>query len=910
MFCKGFLTLVCMWWFANVQSQNHKNLLDIYKLRIETENLNLYEKKQLFGRLIQGKENKVDQDKLAHIYDHLLRLFYRENIDISIDYALKIKAIGELNGFTDEFYLKNDKNLVQLYSMKSMHHKAIYYGKQFLIKHSRETTLQAKVYRIIGGSYSDLGDFNEAISYCNMAIYIFKKLGDLEEEGRTIINLLETYVNIGTKAFEGNVFKLLERFDEISNKHQFLKKEILKKELNTGAFYDNIKDYENAKIGYKKSLKLSYELSDSLNLFNSLNNLGIVYRKEHKLSLAKVMFNKASLYIKQYNELKAVLFNNLADVYKAEENYTKALVLYNTAIAEFLQINDNHVFYLPSEEVLSTVENKVDLLGYLVDKANLLLLLKEDRHLQLALKLYALCDQIVDTIYFESREDFSKLFWREKASDIYLNATEISYLLDKPEDAFYYIEKSKALLLLENITNNKAKTLARLPSNIIEKEYILLNTLKETEKELLSAKKRTLSSQKIDSLKNEIFSKNQNYANFIDSLEISYPRYYSFKKKVTVFDATMVQQSLKNSDIVLQYKFDQDKGFLVLITKTTKDVFELQNVAHIHELIDKYNHLLRVPFVNHKDRYYYKDISHELYLSLFPFTKSKLNSITDKKLIIIPDGKLNYIPFEPLVTDSVQGLEKSYLINFCDVSYAYSYSSLNLAHQHNYKKDFFAIYPSLFKDSMLSALPISEKDILNIESILNTSMISNEEATKQRFLEEYGGSKVIHISTHSGVLNDKPWIAFNDQKLMLNDIYFKNQKANLVVLSACKTSHGKLKKGEGVMSISRAFINSGSNSVISSLWNINQQSTNEIISRFYSNLKASKSKSEALRESKIAYLKAHQNTSEASPFYWSSLILTGSTEPIFKSYNAVLLYALIVILLLIIITLIIRIIKK
>ena len=63
-----------MWWFANVQSQNHKNLLDIYKLRIETENLNLYEKKQLFGRLIQGKENKVDQDKLAHIYDHLLRL--------------------------------------------------------------------------------------------------------------------------------------------------------------------------------------------------------------------------------------------------------------------------------------------------------------------------------------------------------------------------------------------------------------------------------------------------------------------------------------------------------------------------------------------------------------------------------------------------------------------------------------------------------------------------------------------------------------------------------------------------------------------------------------------------------------------------------------------------------------------
>ena len=132
--------------------------------------------------------------------------------------------------------------------MKSMHHKAIYYGKQFLIKHSRETTLQAKVYRIIGGSYSDLGDFNEAISYCNMAIYIFKKLGDLEEEGRTIINLLETYVNIGTKAFEGNVFKLLERFDEISNKHQFLKR--------LDSYYDLKHDYkEEAQIDTAQLLK-------------------------------------------------------------------------------------------------------------------------------------------------------------------------------------------------------------------------------------------------------------------------------------------------------------------------------------------------------------------------------------------------------------------------------------------------------------------------------------------------------------------------------------------------------------------------------------------------------------------------------------------------------------------------------
>ena len=179
----------------------------------------------------------------------------------------------------------------------------------------------------------------------------------------------------------------------------------------------------------------------------------------------------------------------------------------------------------------------------------------------------------------------------------------------------------------------------------------------------------------------------------------------------------------------------------------------------------------------------------------------------------------------------------------------------------------------------------SEDDVSTIETIFDTQMISEENATKQRFLNEYGKSKVVHVSTHGGILNNKPWISFNDEKLMLNDIYFNNQKANLVVLSACKTSHGEHKKGEGVMSIARAFINSGSKSVVSSLWDINQQSTNEIITTFYTKIKEGNSKSEALRNAKLAYIKNHKNTSEASPFYWSSLVLTGDTSSVFASYK-------------------------
>ncbi|OUR98140.1 hypothetical protein A9Q86_13855 [Flavobacteriales bacterium 33_180_T64] len=871
-------------------SQNHKTPLENYKSLTKNEKVDSYEKKKILDSLIHGREDRVDQDKLAQIYHELLRSFYKKNIDFSIDYALKIKAISQsVDIIKNDFYLKNDKNLVYFYYKKGMYHKSVFHGQEFLKKYPIETVKQAVVYRVLGNSYNELGDFNEAISHYNKAIFIFKEHQEIKEEGRTLINLLRTHVEIDNGLFKEDVFELLKRFDEISKECQFSKNEILKKELNAGVFYDNIEDYKKAKIRYTKSLELSKELSDSLSICQSLINLGIVNRKEHEFKESRRLFNSAIPYTKYNSEKKASLYNNLADLYKEEKNYEQALIYYNNAITEFLQIKKTNVFDVLSIEAFNLIENKVDLLGYIIDKANLLLLIAEDeeqgKYLQLALKLYALSDQIVDVIYFESREDFSKLFWRKEASNFYLNATEIAYQLNDPKKAFYYIEKSKALLLLENITNSKAKTLAKLPGNLIDREYNLLSEIKKTEDKLSYSKPFTVNKLLVDSLKNEIFSKKQKYTHFIDSLEIAYPSYYSYKKRIMVFDSKMVQESLKANEIVLQYKFNSNKGFVVLITKSSEEIFRLENITQIHEILDQYIDLVSKPFVDHKDQQYFKTISNKLYLNLLPFLKNNKDFYINKKVIIIPDTRLHYIPFESLVTSKKLDLTESYLLNFCDISYAYSYSSLRVSYDEKFKKDFFAISPVSFKDLSLSSLFVTEKDIANIEAILNVNIVSEEDATKQRFLNEYGTSKVVHISTHGGVLNNKPWISFNDEKLMLSDIYFKNKKANLVVLSACKTSHGEIKKGEGVMSIARAFINSGSRSVVSSLWDINQQSTNEIISTFYLNLKEGCSKSKALRKAKIAYIKNHKNTSEASPFYWSSLVLTGDTESVFDNYE-------------------------
>jgi len=79
------------------------------------------------------------------------------------------------------------------------------------------------------------------------------------------------------------------------------------------------------------------------------------------------------------------------------------------------------------------------------------------------------------------------------------------------------------------------------------------------------------------------------------------------------------------------------------------------------------------------------------------------------------------------------------------------------------------------------------------------------------------------------------------------------------------------------MSLARGFFFSGTNSVVSTLWNINDKTTEEMMVDFYSNLNDDQSKSEALHNTKLTYLSSHEGTL-ASPFYWSSIVLIGNAN--------------------------------
>ena len=301
-----------------------------------------------------------------------------------------------------------------------------------------------------------------------------------------------------------------------------------------------------------------------------------------------------------------------------------------------------------------------------------------------------------------------------------------------------------------------------------------------------------------------------------------------------------------------------------------------------------------------------------------------------KELIIIPHGQLNTIPFEALI-DLIPEEGKAsyhklnYLVKDYQITYHHSatlyFASASIPGTVNPELYFCGFAPIFDENAATGYIWESHEYLFDTtyqkgESLRSASLDGRrftqlayteeevvgqarqfakkkkpskayvrEEATEQRFKEQAGQSRILHLATHSFVNEASPalsGIAFaqpaeespeEDGILYAGEISELDLEADLVVLSSCESGSGKVVEGEGVLSLSRSFLQSGAKNVICSYWKVYDHYTAQLMAPFYQQVLSKKSYQGALRSAKLKMIK---NKQTADPKKWSGFVLIGS----------------------------------
>eukprot|EP00903_Cladosiphon_okamuranus_P000625 g623.t1 len=489
------------------------------------------------------------------------------------------------------------------------------------------------------------------------------------------------------------------------------------------------------------------------------------------------------------------------------------------------------------------------------------------------------------------------------------------------EQAYALNARNKAILLLESLQSDRAMTFAGLPPALQEEEKTLRDALIEQERLLYLAYQND---QEIDSLQAVVFDHEQAYYRFVQQLEKDYPAYYDLKYSADQPPAvSAVQNQLEGDQALLEYFMGQDSIYTFLMDGRDMTVFSKPKPAGFVDSVELFRELLTNGIEKDCETTYIR-LGRYFYDLLLAAPLAQLEG-SKNRLVIIPDGLLNFFSFEALLYKDVDRLRGAdgFLIERYAFSYAYSSKllleqayyprsaskgfvgfgmeyddhTLNYLHELDYGDwkyidSTFTLPCGQLKDTTryYGKLTYSDDEVRGIAELAQGDSWLNESVTKRNFLQHAGDYNLLHLAMHGTYDLDFPMnssLIFtrtdsSDVFLRAAEIYGMELTGDMVVLSACNTAYGKLQPGEGPMTLARAFHYAGIPSVVASLWSIPDNSTSRIMKLFYEQLDKGLPKDQALQQAKLAYLASDDISSPNTrqPLHWAPTIVIGDINPV------------------------------
>ena len=830
----------------------------------------------------------------------------KRNKDAVVDF---LKAIEYVESYPEDF---SEKKYNQKLSQYFIHTANAYRelgdigeaNKFYEAARIKTEEVYGETHRVTGGLFSSMGVYyvgiNDSLVGFKMydkALNVFKQLGE-EKYGHKILDIKNNIAaaRIKFKDFRKarKILKTIES-DLEKRKDLYTEKEYTRKMLfcfaNLGYVDRELQNYESANKHYAHALLLAQK--------NYPSNYGI-----------EISMN----------------YEGLGDVDLAQKNYASAIANYQKATqALCLDYAPKNDFSLPllSDAI---VIDKVSLKRVLALKAETLKQAYADSQelpkLQAAYQTYQALDTLIAQVRQSYQSDLSRYDIIAGTIPIYEKATQISLLLHKQkkeekylEAAFNFSSKNKAIVLLEDRQDEEAK-FAGIPTDLLDQEKTLKKIFYDIEEEIFNLENEEERQEaEIEKAKQERFNVSRDYEKLIALFEEEFPAYHELKYTLTdAVDIQQLRQKLPAKSAIIEYFIGLNQLFVFSLTPAGLTHHVVSKPKNFDEQCRAFREISTG--TTNLSLEEYGQQAHDLYRLLLEKPLQDLAAQNVDRLFIIPDDYLYELSFDALLHQALNEEQKKadwgitglpYLVNKYAISYAYSNRLLFDQEDRQQNKKIFAGFGLDYREEQqwanveksatrslprnwrgkIRPLPYAVEEVENIGKLLDGDTWLNTQATKANFLQHAPEYKILHLAMHGLVEKDFPinsalifdrQIDSTDFLLTAGDLYSYAINADMVVLSACDTGTGQLQKGEGAMTLARAFKYAGCPSLVASLWSAADEPTKELMIGFYTYLQEGLPKDVALQKAKMDYLGKGLSPQESQPYFWSHIAVIGDTQ--------------------------------
>jgi CHAT domain-containing protein/Tfp pilus assembly protein PilF len=828
-------------------------------------------------------------------------------------------------------------NIGGMYDSLGEKQKALDYYNQALpiMRQVGDRSGEARTLSNIGLVYNSLGEKRKALEYFSQALPISREVGDRSGEARTLSNIGLVYNSLGEKQ------KALDYYNQALPIRRQVGDRLGEATIlnNIGGVYNELGENQTAMEYYNQALRISRQVGDRSGEATTLDNIGSVYSSLGEKQKALEYYNQALPIRRQVGDRsgEGATLNNIGLVFSSLGEKQKALDYYNQALPIILKVGDrsgeattlNNIggVYEGLEEkqkALDYYNHALPIMRQVGDRrgeaATLHLLSRAHRDLgnesraeseiQTAISIAeSLRTKIIDpglrSSYSATFQDYYSFY-----IDLLMQGGKGNPTHAQMASAFEVSESSRARSLIDLLSESHVEIRQGVDPKLLESERSLgqlLNTKAQALSELLAGNH---TEEQVAAAKKEIDGLAAQYEEVEARIRATSPRYAALTQPQPLSLAD-IQKQLDRDTLLLEYSLGTERSYLWAVTSNSLSGYQLPKQEEIGALTRFFYHAITRSNGEHDARELERS-GHRLSAVLL----GQVRSIkTAKRLVIVADGELQYIPFAalPVPDPNPRGPSVGPLILAHEIVNLPSASVIAVQRRWTAGRDLppraLAVIadpvfssddarvkstnggsrPRQFELPRLPGTRMEADHITSLAAVGQSREVLGFAATKAAATSpELAHYRYVHFATHAFVDATHPELSGivlslvdergepQDGFLRTWEVFNLNLPAEMVVLSGCQTGLGKEVRGEGSSDLARAFMYAGAKRVLASLWGADDLATAELMTRMYRGiLKEGKPPAEALRQAQV---EVYRDKRWRSPYYWAPFVLQGEWQ--------------------------------